>query len=879
MNRSRYPSHPQARPTADAAAPRSRVLNHLPLASAISAVLAGAPAAYAQQKPDASGGLEEVVVTAQKKSERMQDVPIAITALGTEKLEELHIQNLDDYVKYLPSVAYSRGQGQGGNGQPGASHVYMRGVVSGANENHSGSQPSVGTYIDEQPVTTIDGTPDLHVYDIERVEVLKGPQGTLFGASSQAGTIRIITNKPDPTKFAAGYDVTVNEVAHGNFGYGGEAFLNVPLSPIAAIRLVGWAEHDAGFINNVAGTNLSAGIQNGIRTFNGPGGWCQYYACTPYSQGSVGQGSISNAPWRKSDYNTADTKGGRASLKLNLGDNWTITPTFIGQSTNTEGFFAFDPAVGDLKITHFSPENSQDSWIQTALTVEGKFADFDLVYAGAYMKRTTHSIADYSDYSFFYDQIGYGKYWVGNAGLTKDANGVVTGGIPIMPQELVISKGYFQKFSHELRLTTPQNLPVKGTVGVFIQRQRHDIWEQYSLPGYGFSFANGPYGGPNPAGLADYLSIPTLPNTVWLTAEQRVDKDQAAFGEVTWDVTSQFSLTGGLRQYKYDNTLQGFYGYSANFGNFFGAHSGMRICFEPATVNGTPCSDLDKRVAGSGHVKRLNAQFKFTPDRMIYATYSEGFRPGGVNRTAAAGIGPYQSDILKNYEFGWKTQWFNRHLRWNGALFQEKWDDFQFSFLGPNSVTIIENGGNAKIKGIESELEWAIGGGWFASVNASLLQSRLQDNYCGIKGVTDASCTYADPDGVVRPHPTQLQAPSGADMPIAPKFKANAVLRYNFELGSWDANVQAAAVYQTLTAPALKTQDQHIIGMQPAYYLADLSAGIEKNGMHLELAVNNVTDKRAELSRWVACTVSVCQQPYVAPAQPRTVVLKFGQKF
>jgi iron complex outermembrane receptor protein len=145
-----------------------------------------------------------------EKVENLQNVPIAIEVFDSQKLEQLNVVNLDDYVKYSPSVAYVRGQGQGGNGQPGSSHIYMRGVVSGGDGNHSGSQPSVGTYLDEQPVTTIDGTVDMHIYDVQRIEVLEGPQGTLYGASSESGTIRIITNKPDPTKFEAGYDLDGN---------------------------------------------------------------------------------------------------------------------------------------------------------------------------------------------------------------------------------------------------------------------------------------------------------------------------------------------------------------------------------------------------------------------------------------------------------------------------------------------------------------------------------------------------------------------------------------------------------------------------------------------------------------------------------------------
>ncbi|HUO80594.1 MAG TPA: TonB-dependent receptor [Steroidobacteraceae bacterium] len=878
MNRSRNLPHPRTGPADESAAARRKGLTYLPLASAISAVLAGAPLAHAQQK-DSTGALEEVVVTAQKKSERMQDVPVAIVALGTEKLEELKIQNLDDYVKYLPSVAFSRGDGQGGNGQPGSSHVYMRGVVSGANENHSGSQPSVGTYLDEQPVTTIDGTVDVHIYDIARVEVLEGPQGTLYGASSQAGTIRIITNKPDPAKFSAGYDLTVDNVYHGGVGYGAEGFVNIPLSPSAAIRLVGWDQHSAGFIDNIAGNNASAGIQGGLRTYPS---WCNVYECNPLTNGSIGKGTISNSAYRKNDYNTADTQGGRAALKLNLGENWTVTPTVMGQSVTTDGFFGYDPGVGDLQIVHFGPENSQDSWVQGALTVEGKFANFDLVYAGAFMKREIHSIADYADYSWFYDtRFGSGALWVGQAGLQTDETGQVTGGTPIMPQELVYTKGHFEKWSHELRLTTPQDLPVKGTVGVFIERQLHNIWEQYIMPGYGFT-------DPliqNSGGLAQTLSIPTLNNTIWLTDEQRVDRDQAAFAQVTWDITQHWSVNLGYRYFKTDNSLAGFYGYSSQYQNFAGFGPGMNGCFEGPTIAGNPCSNLDKEVKETGHVPRANVTWKINPDAMLYATYSKGFRPGGVNRNGD--LGPYAADYLTNYEFGWKTQWLGRHLRWNGSIFQEDWNDFQFSFLGPNSLTIITNGGTARIRGIENELEWSVGGGVMLSLNASLLDPRMTTNYCGVtnpdngQAVTTADCTYTYHDSagnVVQGGPSTPQAPAGSNLPIAPKFKGNAVARYNFSMsGEWDGSVQAAYVYQTQVAPALKTADVAIVGMQPAYGMLDLSGGVEHNGLHVELFITNVTDKRAEYSRFVQSNNAL--QPYVIPAQPRTVGLKFGQKF
>ncbi len=850
---------------------RHQVLRQLPLASAISAILAGAPAVHAATEAE-TYTLEEVVVTAQKRTENLQNVPISIEVLSGAQLEQLDVTGLDGYVKYSPSIAYSRGQGQGGNGQPGSSHIYMRGVVSGANENHSGSQPSVGTYLDEQPVTTIDGTPDVHLYDIQRIEVLEGPQGTLYGASSQAGTVRIITNKPDPTKFSASYDVQGNKVNHGGTGYGVEAYVNIPLSSAAAIRLVGYYEKEGGYIDNVAGTNKSACIENGVRTFpTWDGVPSSYPAVTPCPPpGVIGAGAISNAAYRANDYNKVETKGGRAALKFDINDNWSVTPSAMAESLKANGFFGYDPAVGDLQIAHFGPETSDDTFTQAALTVEGKFSNFDLTYAGAFMKRDTHSIADYSDYSEFYDRVyGSGAYWTDHAGK------------PIMPQELVVSVGYFQKWSHELRLSTPQDLPVHATVGLFIERQQHRIWEQYTMPGYGFT---NPYGTlnsptPNPDGFDQSLSIPTLANTIWLTDETRIDRDQAAFAQVTWDINSQWSVNGGLRYFTYDNTLQGFYGYSLAYHNVTGYSSGEFLCAgRPPTTPFAPCTDLDKRVTGSGNVPRANVTYKFDPDKLVYATFSKGFRPGGVNRTAAANIGPYQADFLKNYEIGWKTQWFDHRLRWNGAVFWEDWKNFQFSFLGPNSVTIIENGGNARIKGIENEIEWAATNNLTLSTSFTFLDPRLTENYCGTAGVT--SCATQVNSETFGPPLIGPLAPAGTNLPITPKFKGNVIARYNFnEVAGWKPFGQASWVYQNKSTPTLKVDQAKTLGTQSAYGLVDLMGGAQLNQMTIQLIVTNVADRRAQLSRFVQTNPDNDNQAYIIPTQPRTVAIQFGQKF
>ena len=186
----------------------------VPLASALVAAM---PAAHAQ-KATGEDMLQTIVVTAQKVQENLQSVPISVEAFDNKALRQLGIVNLDDYVQLAPAISYVRSQGEGDNGGPGSAIIYIRGVVSGGDGNHSGSEPSVGVYLDEQPVTTITGALPLHIYDMSRIEVLEGPQGTLFGASSEAGTVRLITNKPDPKKFAAGYNIQANKIQAGGTG-------------------------------------------------------------------------------------------------------------------------------------------------------------------------------------------------------------------------------------------------------------------------------------------------------------------------------------------------------------------------------------------------------------------------------------------------------------------------------------------------------------------------------------------------------------------------------------------------------------------------------------------------------------------------------------
>ncbi|MDP9008460.1 MAG: TonB-dependent receptor [Pseudomonadota bacterium] len=757
--------------------------------------------------------LEEITVTAQKRTENLQDVALSIQAFSTARLEELHIDNFDDYAKFLPSVSFQK------VGSPSFEHTYMRGVSSGGDGNHSGSQPSVGMYLDEQPITTIDGNLNIHIYDIERVEALAGPQGTLYGASSQAGTIRIISNKPDPSGFKAGYDLDLNHVDHGGTGYGIEAFVNLPLTSTAAVRLVGWDQHDAGYISNVHG------------------------AVTFPTSGIV----FDNAALVKKDYNTVETKGGRAALKVNLNDNWTILPTIMGQVQQTDGDFAYNPAVGDLKVQHYFPDFVHDSWVQSALTVEGKIGNFDLVYAGAYLTRNTHEQSDYTDYSLFYDS-AYGKYFVDNAGKL------------INPAQTIIGRDHYNKYSHELRISSPKEYRLRFVGGLFLERQVHEITQDYMVNN----------GDPLGSVAPNNVSIPGWPGTLWLTEQERVDRDRAIFGELTFDFTDHISASAGLRHFTYDNSLQGFYGFNSTFSS----HEGIATCFTPfVPFHAAPCSDLDRGTSGSGNTPKVNLTYKIDHDRMLYATYSKGFRPGGVNRNGGGSIPPYQPDFLKNYEIGWKTTWFDNRLRFNGAIFREDWSNFQFSYLGQNSLTIITNAGQARIDGLETDLEFAATKSLTLYGGFSLLDAKLTQTFCGDPTICSAPG--------FNPATYEQYAVSGTRLPVTPKFKGNITGRYSFPVGSYKGDVQASAVYVGQRTADLRTLAANALGSEPGYTVVDVSAGIEIKSFHYQLYLNNAFDRRAVLDRYAECDVLLCGAiaKYDVPNQPRTIGVKFGQKF
>jgi iron complex outermembrane receptor protein len=358
--------------------------------------------------------------------------------------------------------------------------------------------------------------------------------------------------------------------------------------------------------------------------------------------------------------------------------------------------------------------------------------------------------------------------------------------------------------------------------------------------------------------------VPGTESNIWLTQQRRVDRDYAIFGELAWDITPQLTLTGGGRLYRYDNTLTGFFGFSDGYSS----STGVAACFGPPSVPQSPCQNLGntnpigpKRTADTGFIHRLNLTYRITEDHLVYATWSRGFRPGGINRRGT--LPPYDADFISNYELGVKTDWLNHQLRINMAIYQLDWTDVQLSFLGQNGLTQIQNAGNARIRGAEFDVQIRPSQGLTINFGAAY---------------NDAETTNTTP-----------LAPSGTRLPLTARFKGNARLRYEFPLWGMNGHLQMSASHEGRRTRDLRAAIAPIYGPLRAYEIVDLSAGLQNDRWSIELFARNLFDERGALGSGIQCNELVCGDPggataigpkiYTFVSRPRTIGLRVGRRF
>ncbi|MBT7964120.1 MAG: TonB-dependent receptor, partial [Porticoccaceae bacterium] len=366
----------------------------------------------------ASAQIEEVIVTATKTSASTQDIPIAVAAITSEKLDQMGISNFEDYLIQLPGVT------AGGSG-PGQNTIYIRGVASTTPAisiaGVAGLAPNVAFYLDEQPLAQPGRNLDVYAADLSRVEVLAGPQGTLFGSSSQAGTVRLITNKPDPSeaygKLKMGFSQTNSGGTSNNF----EAMYNLPVSDKVTLRGVVYSDDKGGYIDNVHGTRtLEESARFRVEGFVRTNGVPVSAARTGFQGGGVdadGNGYVDmpgvtfiaadNTDLLEEDFNESKYTGARLSALISLSDDWELLLSHTTQELEADGVFFADPNLGDLEIQSYIDDSLQDEFDNTSWTLTGRVAGLDVVYTGAYTERTADQNIGYSDYMFVGQYLPY----------------------------------------------------------------------------------------------------------------------------------------------------------------------------------------------------------------------------------------------------------------------------------------------------------------------------------------------------------------------------------------------------------------------------------------------------------------------------------------
>jgi outer membrane receptor protein involved in Fe transport len=782
-------------------------LHRKPLVKAVSLAISGSVIAASIVLPAHAqeAMLDEVVVTAQKRVADLQDTAVSVQVLGEEQLTNLQVKGFEDYILFLPTVSYT-------SSGPGYGQIYMRGISSGGDGNHSASMPSVGYYLDEQPVTTINQILDVHIYDVDRIETLSGPQGTLYGQGSQAGTIRIITNKPKIGEHESGYDLYADTVKHGDAGYGFDGFINIPISDSMAARVVAWYQDEGGWIDNVPGglTYVGSGITH------------------------------TNEGVAENDYNTVRVYGLRAQLKIDLNDSWTLTPGLNYQDSESTGSWASNPEhVGENQTLALFPEWQDEDWVQASLTLEGQIGDLDLVYAGAYLDRDVLSQYDYSGYSEYLEYYGY-CYYYDAAGNCVD------------PSQYVYQDENFNRKSHELRLSSDPDGRLRWVTGLFYQRQEHFFDLRYTVPEM------------NPADSVVENDVVT-----WQTHQQRIDRDTALFGELYFDFADNWTATLGARYFEYENSLYGFNGFIGHCTGYYDENGD----FVEDRENGTPqypCFNtgiLDDVSEGDDWAFKGSLEWRLAEDKLLYATWSEGFRAGGVNRARVEGIPKYQPDFVTNYEIGWKTEWADGSVRFNGAAYVVDWDDFQYGFLNftISNLTIIRNAGNARTKGFEFDLNWAATEQLLLSFAGSYNDSKTQSDF------------WIDEEDVGTGVPPD--SPTGTPMPYVPEFQYTLMGRYNFDLSSLPMFAQAAWSWRDGSWNDLEVTNTRR-GYMDSYGVLNLSTGIEKDNWTLTLYASNVFDEGGQ--------VDIDDPGYPSPSgidytqgwiRPMTIGIRWSQMF
>jgi len=853
-----------------------------------------------------AAGIEEVIVTATKTSASTQDIAVAVSAITSEKLDQLGISNFEDYLIQLPGVT------AGGSG-PGQNTIYIRGIASTTPAisiaGVAGLAPNVAFYLDEQPLAQPGRNLDVYAADLSRVEVLAGPQGTLFGASSQSGTVRLITNKPDPSEAYGKLKVGFSAMNEGGDNNNFEVMYNLPVNDKVTLRGVVYSDDKGGYIDNVQGTRTSAESarfrkegfvrSNGVavsasRTgFQGGDGYADADGNGYSDMPGVTFLAADNKDLVEKDFNTSKYTGARLSALINLNDDWELLLSHTTQELDADGVFFADPNLGDLEIQSYIDDSLKDEFDNTSWTLTGRIANLDVVYTGAYTERTAEQNIGYSDYMFVGQYLPYYTcdYGVTYPDASMDTNGdgtiLASGGDsrdPLLasgtcqgPNLSAPSYSTTEVSTHEIRITTDQDKRTRLTAGAFFSDTELQERVSFTYPGsivaQGWSAAGGP--GFNPANYSytdGHLTSmePFAPGEIFRNDIKRTDEQYGVFGELSYDVSDAVSVTLGARYYDMEIDFEG--SAKGSFGQFCGTSP---TCIDKRT-GGTNITDLydgdgiykGEAVTGipdmataSGSIFKFTASYTPSDDVLFYATISEGFRAGFLNRpggyTSKDGkyTVPYEfgSDDMTNYEFGWKSDMMDGRMRFNGSIFFAEIDGLQTTIFDPSIANLFfsDNAANAEVTGLEADLVWAPESldGLTISAGLSLLDTEITDTLTTSKDVV-----------------------KGDSLAFAPEVQANVQARYEWQAASgMTAHVMPHLAYSDESYSDIVRINRDRMS---SWTMLGLTAGVTTDTWGAELFIDNLTDERAELARNY-----INDRERVSYSRPRTMGVRMTYNF
>ena len=775
-----------------------------PIGLAVAAALYGVaavqvPPAFADPagssaNPAAPVVLEPIVVTATKVEENVQDVPEAIQVLTTKAIENLSITHFEDFATKMPTVSFV-------SDGPTEQTFYMRGVSDGSSANASNTS-TTGYFLDDASTSYYGEIPDLHLYDIDRIEVLDGPQGTLFGAGAMSGAIRIITNKPNWNAFSAGIDLDGGKIQNAGRDTTEQGFVNIPLiEGSTALRLSGYLVHDGGFIDNVL---ESRDWLNGVVS--------------------------TNAPWARNDYNTEKEYGGRAAIAQRISDSWKAVLTVYYQNQEAAGSWSQElslPPAELRKDARFGPENITDSFTDYDLNVEGDVGIGDLVYSSAFWTYPYHYTTEYSNYVQYNP---FPSYYQNSPSLlqslTCQTGPTIEGGTDpysgcSAPNMFYNYNAWTHQWSNELRLQSKAGGRWHWLGGLYWEKTAQTYEYFYDMPGMQ------PNGEAYQSALSYYSSYYTgtaspLPDE-WYSSVSRDDLlETAEFLDVSFDITKHWTFEAGARNY--DGDLSS----SNQWAGYF---------WQPKTPSGL--------IGVSAHkvTSKASLSYKATDHLMLYATFSQGFRMGGSN--AGAGSDCYQHgvpqtfkpDTLNNFEVGWKSGLLNGRMTWNGAFYYMPWKDFQAPIFDESicPTTFNANFGDARVYGAESNIAIQIAEG---------LTFEASGNY------NDSRLTTVKPDftGVL----TDMIIPDER-LPFVPYLSYSANVRYERSLAEeLKGYIQYDIAHKgdmwsdlrALSNPALGKLGTSRV-LQPEYNISNIRLGIERASWTLEAYISNLWNTNA----------------------------------